>query len=223
MKYLYTLIFLFSFGLANAQAPGYLGKKTFLQYDLYYMLAVGGPTAGNRMYAYDKIGISTRHNLKLNQVVSRSGVAGIGFDYFKTGINIDYLDNEDNILSEFSKMRVTAFSVHYNKYFMKKGSLAPIGIYHHFEGKYISAKALSPTFSNITHSTFYTGYGLGLKKIFKEKFFINFSGQVGWTWGDRSINTLGNDFETNIKTRINQRIYSHYIFENNIGVGILLF
>ncbi len=223
MKYLYTLMFLFSFCLANAQAPGYLGKKTFIEYDLFYMLAVGGPTTNNKMYAYDNLGISYRHNFTLNHVVSRSGVIGLGFDFFNTGIGVDYRDSEDNFQSKFSKLKVTAICLHYDKYFMKRGSLAPFGFYHHFEGKYITGSAQEDAFKDVVHKTFYTGYGIGIKKIFKEKFFVNFSGQVGWTWGDRSLDTFNDSFEKNVQTRINKRIYSHYIFENNIGIGILLF
>ena len=223
MKYLYSLIFLFAFGYVSAQAPGYLGKRNFIEYDLYYMLAVGGPTANNKMYAYNNLGISTRHNFRFNHVFSRSGVIGIGYDYFKTGIGIDYTDSEGNLQSEFSKLKVTAICLHYDKYFMKRGSLAPFGIYHHFEGKYISGRAMEAPFNEVVQKTFYTGYGIGLKKIFKEKFFVNFSGQVGWVWGDRSIDTLNDSFEKNLQNRINERIYSHYVFENNIGIGILLF
>ncbi len=223
MKLLYTLFFICFFTFANAQAPGYMGKRNFIEYDLYYMIAVGGPTINNKMYAYNNLGISTRHNFRFNHVINRSGVIGIGYDYFKTGIGIDYKDAEDNFQSAFSKLKVTAICLHYDKYFMKQGSLAPVGLYHHFEGKYITGSVVDEPFNEVVQKTFYTGYGIGLKKIFKENFFVNFSGQIGWTWGDRNLDTLQDDFEKNVKTRINKRIYSHYIFENNIGIGILLF
>ena len=223
MKYIYCFLLLLFFGLASAQAPGYLGKKTFIEYDLFYMLAIGGPTVNNNTFSFDNLAISTRHNFQLNHVVSRSGVLGISFDFLKTGIQIDYIDDEDNIQTNFSTLKVNAIGLQYDKYFMKLGSLAPIGFYHHFEVKLISARPLALPFNEVVQRTTYTGYGIGMKKVFKNRFFINFSGQVGWTWGDRSFNRSRDDFKRNIQKQINLRLYSNYIFENNFGIGILLF
>lgn len=221
MKNIIILFFLFAccpsiFG----QTPGFKGKKHFLEYDLYYMLAIGGPTANGRMYEHGDIAISTRHNFKYNYVVSRHGLIGVSLDLLKTGLEVSWEDAEGNFHTEFNQLRSNAIGIHYNSYFMKRGSLSPIGLYHHFEGKYITSTGVNGVLENKKVHSLYTGYGLGFRKIFSNKFFINFSGQLGWTWGNRGYSE---DLEKNLRNQVKERIYSHYIFENNIGIGILLF
>jgi hypothetical protein len=206
--------------LADAQnIPGYQGKRTYIEYNAY-----SSPTFSNVNANGDQFGFSSmsnrsvfawnlRHKLNLNYVTKRNSEIGGSISFGKTGI----LD-QNNWLGG---IRFTSLGFNYNRYLVKStGALAPLGRYVIFETQYIQIAASPVNTPRVDYHAFYLGGGIGTRRVFNDFLILNLSMQTGF-----SIPLNFNKSENHLlyQKQVSRRMFNHFIYEMNAGVGILLF
>ena len=149
----FSLLFLLMFCsfLTYGQSPGYMGKKTSVQFNFSSSPVWFGPTANNNgSDVFDtedagqyKFGFNTKYGFSLNRSIGRRVSIEASVDYGKTG----YFNNDGGETFEtisvfdgagtgardnhklFFNARVTDFALALRMFNRKKGSLSPLGLY----------------------------------------------------------------------------------------------
>ncbi len=162
----------------HAQAPGYLGRQTTLQFDLNTMPALGGPTASNNglsgsLYGPHKgtFDFSNRMGLTVTHAITKNKSLFIEADQYKTGMISTYVtltgggdisgyEGHDyhycfhNIINRNIGIGMQLFA------YAMKGSIAPMGLYvapsigySSISGSILDRKTTLDEFSNGTLNT----------------------------------------------------------------------
>jgi hypothetical protein len=199
--------------------PGYQGKRTYLEYNLY-----SSPILINVDIKGEQFGISSeantsfgawnlRHKIDLNYVTKRNSEIGGSVNFGKTGI----LD-ENNWLGS---IRFTSLGFSYNRYLVKStGALAPLGRYVRFETQYIQLAASPVNVPRLDYHFVYFGAGIGTRRVYKDFILLNLSMQSGFTIPLTVNQSLRHQ---EYQPSISSRMFYHFLYEMNIGVGVLLF
>ncbi len=173
----YIIFAISFFNNIHAQNPGFQGKRTLVEYNFNYMFAFNHPDAKNRSMG-NGFGMNINHRASLSYTLSRQYMAGFHFDYFTTGIEIP--DDENKLT--FQQLKVNAIGLHFNRYVLKKGALAPFGFYWKAGTSFIIAETINVLDKTKVH-TLSNSIGLGIRRVFFERLVLNISGQLAWVWG----------------------------------------
>lgn len=206
---------------ANAQSvPGYLGKRTYFEYNLYSAPTILGINQDGEQFGFDKdktMGAwSFRHHFSLNYVTKRNAEIGGSISTAQTGIVSDLEENTG--VGEF---RFTSIGIHRNRYFVKStGALAPLGRYFKMDLQYLQTATFFDGQPRLDHHLTYFGAGLGTRMIFKNRITVNASFQSGLL-----IALPFNRTEEHQTYRpiVRKRLQQFHLYEANLGIGILLF
>lgn len=199
--------------------PGYQGKRTYIEYNIY-----SSPTFSNVNSNGEQFGFSAesnrsvfawniRNKFNLNYVTKRNSEIGGSFNFGKTGI----LDKNNWL----GGLRFSSLGFNYNRYLVKStGALAPLGRYIRFETQYIQIAASPVNVPRIDYHALYFGGGIGTRRVFNDFILLNLSMQTGFT-----IPIGVNDSESHqlYRQQVSRRMFNHFIYEMNVGVGMLLF
>jgi len=126
---------------AQAQAPGYLGKRFYLKTELSSMFATRSPTANNRgNNHYGNKGGGTAFNamygLKAGYALDRQKALTLGVGYLQTGMVVNattrslYAGNGENYLDDhylFYRLSGPTTSLGLQFFNSSKGAIAPMG------------------------------------------------------------------------------------------------
>lgn len=205
-KYILSLLILFlAICHINAQSvPGYLGKKTFVDYNLtiphlIYLI----PNPSNLM-----------HNFRIHRVFRRRAAVALSVDLFSMegkgseGIGFNEAD--------YSEINGTAIGVSFEWY--NKTSIAPLGRYFRIDAKFFRTSYVD-TFSGFNgnqevegdYTSPYLGFGFGMRRVFFDKMVFNVGGTIGLT-----LNSFDDESGHGYVLGVNNYFQSH------IGVGVLL-
>lgn len=145
--YSYLILPLVVFGSFNsfAQSPGYMGKKTSVQFNFSSSLAWFGPTTNNNgSEAFKgeanryKLGLNSKYGVALNRSIGQYASVEVSADYGKTGYfdqfeTMSVFDGasqgERDIHDLFLNARVTDIALAMRFFNRKKGSIAPLGLF----------------------------------------------------------------------------------------------
>jgi len=216
-----TILFILLFGFyynANAQnVPGYQGKRTYMEYNSFAApTLIGVNRRGNKFGIGDKRSLaafSLRHKINMNYVTKRNSEVGGSLSLGRTGV----LD-ANNWLGE---IRFTGLGFNYNRYFVETtGALAPLGRYTRFEIQYLQAASLFINQQRLDYHFGYLGVGLGNRLVLNDFFTLNLSFQSGLVLPLKINNSPKHD---EFRNTVRKRMQFHYLYEMNIGIGVLVF
>lgn len=216
-RYIYTLLamfFCFSVVQLSAQVPGYLGKRGFVEYDIAFVFDSWGPTINGKDYSMfpELLSLNFKHKLTLNYVISRKRSIGVTIENFKAGYKSISIDDD------YINLKGSSVGVEINNYYLSRGGLAPYGAFFLTSIKYITTKLDHPSLEDYNISNWYLGYGLGVRKVIFNRFVLNAKGKLGFLFGKQEYTDT-----SRITDGMYERIRRHFIFENSLGIGILLF
>ena len=206
------------FGYAQ-NIPGYQGKRTYLEYNLHSSPTFNHVNANGEQFGFSSksnrsiLAWNVRHKFNLNYVTKRNSEIGGSISFGKTGI----LDENDWLGS----VRFTSLGFNYNRYLVKTtGALAPLGRYIGFETQYIQIAASPVNVPRVDYHAFYLGAGIGTRRVFKDFIILNLSMQTGFAI---PLNFNKSDSHLLYQEQVTGRVFNHFIYEMNVGLGILLF
>ncbi len=220
LQHLLLLICCLVVQLGYAQSiPGYQGKRTYLEYNVHSSPTVSNVNANGEQFGFSSssnrsiFAWNVRHKFNLNYVTKRNSEIGGSINFGKTGI----LDENDWL----GGVRFTSLGFNYNRYLVKStGALAPLGRYIRFETQYIQIAASPVNVPRVDYHAFYLGSGIGTRRVFKDIILLNLSMQTGFAI---PLNVNKSESHRLFQQEISTRMFNHFIYEMNIGVGILLF
>jgi len=233
--------------LSVAQAPGYVGKKFSVYYESSFFLSRQHNAAGRHDY-----GVNIRSNISLDYVASKSVALGGSFQYMSTKLNdAFYMGAGEDPFIEHAfygdvKLRGPAVSLYVKTFhFRKKGYLAPIGTYSKFEllygrvkgktgevlSRFDSYYVYQKKFENLGYADvpiYGFLYTFGRQSLFYDRLFINTSSSIGFfppgigaVFGDNNGYYYGH--ESDFIRDSNNRLAGYFLFNFNLGLGVLIF
>ena len=205
--------------ISKAQVvPGYQGKRTYLEYNFFAAPTILGITEQGTKFGFGAerslSAWSMRHKFNMNYVTKRNSEVGGSISTVTTGI----LDSA----SRLGGLRFTSIGFNLNRYMVKStGALAPLGRYFRFETQYVQAASYMVNQSRSDFHFGYIGAGIGTRTVLRDFLTVNFSFQTGFILPiGASTNSADENFRMN---EVRARMQSYYLYEANVGLGILLF
>jgi hypothetical protein len=225
IKIIFVLAFIsFASINSNAQAPGYLGKRLIVNYDLYTFPAIFNP---NNRGNDGVTSLNFRNEISLDYVIGLHQSIGLSFHTTKTKFDLDRTFNYEtdksgstidiNYKGCVGNISAYAFGLHTHLYFDQY--IAPLGTYFKPEILYIRLKPSYDTnvayekmvdhvgqkltnYPNLDnqglYSTIAIGATIGTHYIFYDRLVVNVGFQFGWAFGGKKMNELmGADNITN--------------------------
>ncbi|MCC6727534.1 MAG: hypothetical protein IT258_23720 [Saprospiraceae bacterium] len=181
---------------ANAQAPGYLGKRFYAKIEGMASLSFG-PTSKNNgasqtYYDYESggFGADTRYGLSAGYAISRHQALAFSVSHLKTGLLCENLYFERDF---FYQLKGNTLSLGYLWFKTEKGAIAPYGTYGglHLQKSFLNGKfdntingttqsPTNPKAAAIDPKTTYWSVGLefGHNAIIKDKIVLNYAFHV---------------------------------------------
>jgi hypothetical protein len=238
---------LINLAFANAQVPGYMGKKLSISYTPAFFLSLQPKQKESGDYITVP-GLNFRNDVTIDYVISKSVAFGASVKYISTKLNdvIYYTGNyyygPQKAFTGDVLLQGPAFSFYVKKYaFNKKGFIAPVGFYTKWEVVYgkvavKSGKLLPPAdpgyeyvadiseISSISHqSVFGLMYSYGRQNFINDKIFINTSSSIG-IGNMRIRSSIGKQYPgyTDFAYDMSSRLGGYLLFNFNIGIGVLL-
>ncbi|MEM6966339.1 MAG: hypothetical protein AAF573_16365 [Bacteroidota bacterium] len=201
-KYLFVaLLFLLAFPTVSAQSvPGYLGKKTYVDYNLtipHWLYFVPNPS-------------NLIHNFRLHTILRRRASVALSFDFFSLEG-----EPEEGTFSDalFSEVKGTALGLSFEWY--SKNSIAPLGRYFRIDAKFFRTDYVDKFSGGVemegSFTTPYLGFGFGIRRVFFDRMVFNAGGSIGVTLKDFADNAGHKNI-----------LLSNNLYQGHLGVGILL-
>lgn len=247
----------------DAQTPGYLGKKLSIHTDWSAFPALGGPTAGNKGLVYygDKGGgfaFNWRVGAAIGYTISRKQQLRLLVNTFKTGLANTYNTPSGNDPTTGSLdqhelfFNLDGFSVGIatRAYNLKKGGLAPLGIYSSWSLLYTQVKgkildkrttfALSgphaPLGLDLKTNIYTLGYSFGRTQVLADRFLIDYGANLNFDIpitfsalnGSVSSGEFGStgdyvrDNNRSYDIDVSNKVFAHSLFLFHIGIGFLI-
>ena len=219
MKYLSLYVALFLSTSLLAQAPGYLGKRYYLQADCAGMVSAG-PTANNRgivNYFGENGGgfaLDTRFGLQAGYALSRMQLVSAGVNYLKTGLETQAYTRAVNFPGEnsgrdyhelFYNLNGWTADVAYRRCKTEKGGLAPLGVFrsHHLQPTFLSGEIVDKRTSYQNRS----GPAIHGKLGYEPKFiYWSYGWETGQTWVVKDKILLSLAIQINIPLSLSRTI-----------------
>jgi hypothetical protein len=151
--FLIIVLFFFAFVSFGQRAPGYQGKKLFIEYNLNINML---------MLANSETSFGPTHDFQLSYVLFRKGQIGLTYDIYDPRVK----DEEDQFTGK-------AIGINYTMY--SKNSLAPVGTFWRFEYKQLMNKSVNGE----QFKAAYLGFGLGVSRVFYKRLIL----KVGLDFG----------------------------------------
>jgi hypothetical protein len=246
-KVIFILLIITGF-YSQAQVSGYQGKRFLLNYHQYFMSALTGP---NQNGENGVTSFNLHNRVGFDFVLSRSLCMGLDFHFFKTcfkfqNTSIDYFDPiygiyssaDLNISGMLGYSSVTGIGIHLKKYFVN--NIAPLGNYFEFEivdffqsVSYNKEKLQAqnplivldiPNLSPYNSAAISISYGK--KSIFFNRLVFDYGMQTGIVFNgftsELSFSNTHFDMNTYFDESVKSRLFSHYIFNIHLGLGLLV-
>jgi hypothetical protein len=212
-----SIILVFSIKMNAQSVPGYQGKRTYLEYNSFLTPTLLGINVhGKKFGVGDKrslLAFSVRHKINMNYVTKRNAEVGGSLSFGKTGV----LDDNDWL----GEIRFSSLGFNYNRYFIETtGALAPLGRYARVEVQYLQAASLFINEQRLDYHFAYIGGGIGNRMVISDFFTINLSFQSGLVLPLKINNSPSHD---EFRNTVRKRMQFHYLYETNIGIGVLIF
>ncbi len=235
---LQILCLLFLITSMRAQAPGYQGKKVFIEAGMSFLPTLRGPTAGNKGLGHNgTFAFSTRFRVGTYLTISRKHNLRLTYDYALTGLHRgkyegDYNTNHSNYNDLFYKFSVHTVSLGIDLY-MNNHSIAPLGLYASPTLSIIHSKGVLDTkHSNLTYSVLTSdlvtptkidvamGMQFGYRNILFNRVTFNLAVE-----NHLLVSALASflGFGSEYGQEVLGRLQNHYFFNFHVGIGMLLF
>jgi hypothetical protein len=250
LKYLFTLLlsFLLLEQAAQAQVPGYMGKRAWFTADLNFAPAFFNMNENHmvirkgimedeaRAKGTNLFAINYRPQLSFEYLVGKNIALGLSYSIIKTG-TVKELDmgNPEIDGMYYDILRGSSFGFYMKKFrYGKSASIAPIGYYWTLGvaaakfNTYASKTSKTGQFSTDVINPVIT-LGLGKQKILFGRFLLNSGVEYGWSFLPKSIleetgysTVLENPHQNSIHHAFNSML-GYYLFNIKMSVGMLAF
>lgn len=249
MKYLLTvLVFSITATVANAQVPGYMGKRAWVTADLYFAPALfnmnqnhmnikeGDPLdIENRSKGTNLLAFNYRPQLKFEYLVGRNIALGLTYTMFRTG-TVKELDstNPDIDGIHYDLIKGSSLGFHVKKFNVdKSASIAPIGYYWTYGVAATKFNTYNPAFpkqgqfsKDVINPVITVGFGK--QTVLFDKFILDSGAEFGWSFMPTDASevdyTQEGDHEHGLSIHHAYRsMMGYYLFNLKVAVGCLAF
>ena len=241
-RIIYTIIIsLMISSYCEAQVSGYMGKRWLFMYDINARPTFSNPNEnGNKGFT----SLNVKNTVGVEFVAGRHLQMGVSYSFFNTCFDFDGLyiyTSPDNMNSTYSPTAIGNISVKGVSYFMKffySDNLAPLGTYtkiqlDHYSWDWSFSDANNPPPANFVTSSSKSSYGLSLsvgnQRIFYDRVILNVSLQAGYLFSGYNHSDLDDPYSINgdsgkfMDLITSNRVFVHYLWSFNVGVGVLIF
>jgi hypothetical protein len=210
---------------ADAQIPGYMGKRLFFDAEFQFMPALYTPTANKSLF-----GLHTRYGFGAGYALSRTQTFAAKVQYLQTG---QYMDLQTGIFNDnvFCKLSTVVLDLAYSRCRASRGDIAPIGkqkAYHLYimrasakDNLYLSDTPIAASIYGIdpTGVIFGVGYSLTYNKVIKDQYMLKYGWQLNipLSWG--SLNGVDNQEMFNNSLKFKFAYYNFIQFK--VGFALL--
>ncbi|MFA0964072.1 hypothetical protein AB9P05_19850 [Roseivirga sp. BDSF3-8] len=240
MKRFYSILFclLLTSVAAQAQVPGFMGKRAYFTLDLNPTPALANQNVNNTITVilgddarYDKqnvLAFNYRPQVNLEYLVGERTAIGLNYSLLQTGTmrKTDKLFGRD---VEPDVLRGT--SVGLNVRFFNKGeSIAPIGLYQNIKLEYTTVNTYDdkasdePLFTDDFNHFVFT-YGIGRQKVVANAIVLRIGLELGYAATPKAAFEPMEEYtpveEANYN--VHRSMFGYYIFSIKLGIGSLLF
>jgi len=228
-----------------AQAPGYMGHRLTLTAEASLMNALMNPNH-NMGQGLDTYSLNVRGTADLDYTVSRTTSVGLTFDALVTGLSFDWGSERyderifPSIGNEFKHTRIRGYGYGANVKFFRnpaKGAIAPVGTYTKIDALLLTLQAIP--YSVLAKSEYNEGshdflaavvsFTLGQQRVFFNYLILRSAIQVGivptgiWPYfGSLDENISEPDQRGQLEALTQKRLFSYYLFNVNVGVGLII-
>lgn len=214
----YTLILLLVLTSINiglfAQNNGYLGKRVLFNMDVKTTPTFTAPTYFG---SYDVVSFDFTLSPNIECIIYKKGIAGLAFNYLSTQYQYDH-----HILP----IQFYGGGIFYKQYLNKSTDYyqAPFGVYTAFRFDYYKFSCKTPSYNDYTGTMFGFRVEIGVDYLIWNRVRISWGLSIGST-NKGVLSTL--DFfdysSSSLESAVESRLATNYLFQNKIGIGILLF
>jgi hypothetical protein len=251
LKYLFTLLLsiLLLAQAAQAQVPGYMGKRAWFTADLNFapaffnmnenhmvirkgILEEGARAKGTNLFA-----INYRPQFNFEYLVGKNIALGLSYSIIKTGTvkELD-IDNPEIDGMYYDILKGNSFGFHMKKFkYGESASIAPIGYYWTLGvaaakfNTYASKTSKEGQFSKDVINPVVT-LGVGKQKVLFDRFLLNSGVEYGWSFLPQSMledtgyfNTVFDNPQQNSIHHAFNSMLGYYLFNIKVSVGMLAF
>jgi hypothetical protein len=217
-----TIISAVFYSFAQAQVPGYRGKRFYVSYDLNFFPALSNPTYGEETQSNitDYHGMNVRHAIEADYVVSRTNSIGLSYGFFRSRFE----HQSDTGWTYFPSLKCNVIGLNYTVFLKNKGSLAPFGAYAKISGELITYKAITdlesePKSFKGTPNLKSINITIGEQKIYFDRLILDVGAQFGLVQGLLAFEPT----EADINFDAARRLRNHYVMNVHARIGFLIF
>lgn len=249
MKYLLTvLVFSSVMSVANAQVPGYLGKRAWVTGDLYFAPALFNMNQNhmnvesenwldieNRAKGTNLLAFNYRPQVKFEYLVGRNIALGLTYSLIRTGTVKELESTNPDINGiHYDLIKGSSLGFHIKKFsFEKSASIAPIGYYWTYGVTATKFNTYSPAFpkqgqfsKDVINPVITIGFGK--QTVLFDKFIIDSGAELGWSFMPKDAKGLEymeeGDHEQSLSIHHAYRsMLGYYLFNLKVAVGCLAF
>lgn len=143
MRYiLFIIVIIFGHSSAQAQVPGYQGKRFFIEMGGSFFFNLGYPTAQNKgpqSFPFNEhtghFTLKDRYSLAVHYVFSRKNTIKLAYNYQVSGLTSSaitpnlFIPQNDDYHTLFYQLHLHDFNLGFNLYGKSDANLAPLGFY----------------------------------------------------------------------------------------------
>lgn len=127
MKFLYSLLFIFSLFASNAQVSGYFGKRGVISYSNYFMLGFKGPGPNESGYLDEySLAFNNVHCINFDYAYKQRKMVSLSGQYLRTGVAYDRGGHDDFLDAASYREYPYPDGARYGGYFSKPALLTSI-------------------------------------------------------------------------------------------------
>jgi len=217
MRTLLTIIgFILCYTFAQAQAPGFMGKKFYPEYNLNYTYLGEQPKSLNE----SKL-LSFKHSLALNYVFARKKAVAVHFEFYNIGFGVF----DENSEYTFKKFPVRTIGLEYLHYPKRKSHIAPLGGYWSVNLKRHNVNLKEVIGGSTSLSS--VGIGYGIRRIFFKRMTVGFHTSYNFVFAQKYFEETGElPYQISpdeVQGDASRAVSSINTFMFSFGVGYLIF
>lgn len=208
-----TLVVILSLNInLVAQNNGFLGKRVLLNMDVKVTPVFVSPTYFG---SYDVVSADFTFSPNIEFIVYNKGTVGVAFDYLNTKYKYDGV----------FPIKFYGGGLFYKQYLSKKDDYyqAPFGVYALLRFDYFKYYCLTPSYLNYSNSMFGFRAELGVDYLLWNRVRISWGLSFGFTNKGHVSEFYSWETDSSLEGAISDRLAKNYLYQNKIGIGILLF
>lgn len=240
MRAIYYLVIFYFLAFVNAQAqvPGYMGKRWYAYGNVQTFFNLTNNNQWNQ-----KPGVNLKYRAGLDYVLTKGSSLAAEYEYLQSAVRYEP-ESAASVSSntsdkEFSAMvRSMTLGLTFSWYNTGKGSIAPYGFYQQVGLKYLlcavtnefgTMNRIRPGFTLDNFQSAVITYGIGRRWIYFDRLVFHAGFEFGYVIGANPlgmVNISGSrsylNSDVNFSNTIN-RLSALYLVNFNIGLGFILF